>query len=97
MGILKSLFKSTPPPEGPTWEIVETPVHRSISEYQVRIKRGGREFYAEDFFQTALKTGNLQFQPVFSPGGKTAQAALRPLFAGGVARFTGRKTPQRRV
>ena len=39
MGILDFLFKSKPPPEEPTWEIVEKQLSVDHQKYQVRIKK----------------------------------------------------------
>ena len=93
MGILRSLFKSTPPPEGPTWEIVENRLSIDDQRYQVRIKRGGREFYAEDFFQAALKTGNLRFGRFLLLHEKPPKPFFAPSLQAAVDWFTGRKKP----
>jgi len=93
MGILRSLFKSTPPPEGPTWEIVENRLSIDDQRYQVRIKRGGREFYAEDFFQAALKTGNLRFGRFLLLHEKPPKPYFAPSLQAAVDWFTGRKKP----
>jgi hypothetical protein len=94
MGILKSWFKSTPPPEGPTWEIVETRLSIEDQRYQVRIKRRGREFYAEDFFKTGLKTGNLSFSRFFLLEEKPPKPHFAPSLPEALAWFTGRKHPK---
>jgi hypothetical protein len=96
MGILKSLFKSTPPPEGPTWEIVEKRLSIDDQRYKVRVKKGGREFYAEDFFQAALKTGNLRFNRFFLLNEKPPKPYFA-LFTGGGGLVHRPGTTQRRV
>jgi hypothetical protein len=94
MGILKSWFKSTPPPEIPTYEIVEKRLSIDDQRYQVRIKKGGRELYAEDFFQTALKTGNLSFSRFLLLDEKPPKPHFAPSLLEAVAWFTGGKQPK---
>jgi hypothetical protein len=91
---LKSLFKSTPPPEGPTWEIVEKRLSIDDQRYQVRIIKGGKEFYAEDFFQAALKTGDLTFSRFFILHEKPPRPHFAPSLPEAVAWFTGGKQPK---
>jgi hypothetical protein len=94
MGILNSLFKSTPPPEGPTWEIVENRLSIDSHRYKVRVKKGGREFYAEDFFQAALKTGNLRFTRFWLLNEKPPKPYFAPSLQAAVDWFTGREQPK---
>jgi hypothetical protein len=61
MGIFTSWFKPKPPPEEPTYKIVEKHLSIDNRRYQVRIRKGGREFYVEDLFQTAETPGDLTF------------------------------------
>ena len=65
MGILDLLFKSKPPPEEPTYEIVEKQLSVDHRRYKVRVKKGGREFYAEDLFQAAENPEDLTFSRFF--------------------------------
>ena len=94
MGILKSWFKSKPPPEGPTYEIVEK--HLSIDDrrYQVRIKKGGRELYAEDLFQTAKKPGDLTFGRFFLLDEKPPKPHFAPSLKEAVDWFRGKDHPK---
>ena len=94
MGILKSLFKSTPPPEGPTWEIVENRLSIDDQRYKVRVKKGGREFYAEDFFQAAKKPGDLTFSRFSLLHENPSQLHFAPSLPEAVDWFTGRKHPK---
>jgi hypothetical protein len=91
---LKSLFSAKPPPGDPTWEIVET--HLSIDDrrYQVRIKNLGREFYAEDLFQTAKKPKDLSFGRFFLLNENPPKPHFAPSLQEAVDWFTGRKNPK---
>jgi len=94
MGILKSLFKSKPPPGGPTWEIVEKQLSLDYQKYQVRVKKGGREFYAEDFFQAAKAPGDLAFSRFFLLNENPPKPHFSSSLKGAVDWFTGRKGPK---
>ena len=93
MGILDFL-KSKPPPGEPTYEIVETQLSLDNQKYQVRIKKGGRELYAEDFFQAALKTGDLTFKRFFILHENPPKPHFAPSLPEAVDWFTGRKHPK---
>jgi hypothetical protein len=94
MGFLKSLFKSKPPPAGPTYEIVEKRLSIDSHRYQVRIKKAGREFYVEELFQTAKKPKDITFSRFFLLN----EAPPRPHFAPSLPEaldwFRGRKHPK---
>jgi hypothetical protein len=94
MGILKSLFKATQPPEGPTYNVVEKRLSIDDQRYHVRIKKWGREFYAEDFFQAALKTGDLTFSRFFLLHEKPPMPHFAPSLPEAVSWFTGRQQPK---
>ena len=94
MGILDFLFKSKPPPEEPTYAIVERHLSIDSHRYKVRVKKGGREFYAEDFFQAALKTGNLRFTRFWLLNEKPPKPYFAPSLQAAVDWFTGRKQPK---
>ena len=93
MGIFDLLFKSKPPFEGPTWEIVEKQLSVDHQKYQVRIKKGGRELYAEDFFQAALKTGDLTFSRFYILHEKPPRPHFASSLLEALAWFSGRKHP----
>ena len=94
MGILKFLFKSKPPPEEPTYKIVEQ--HLSIDDrrYQVRIRRGGREFYVEDLFQTAQQPGDLTFGRFVLLNEKPPKPHFAPSLKEAVDWFRGKDHPK---
>ena len=94
MGILKSWFKPKPPPEEPTYKIVEK--HLSIDDrrYQVRIKKGGRELYVEDLFQTAKIPGDLTFGRFFLLDEKPPKPHFAPSLKEAVDWFRGRDHPR---
>jgi hypothetical protein len=94
MGFLKSWFKSETPPEGPAHEIVER--HLSIDDrrYQVRVRKGGREFYVEDLFQTAKKPGDLDFGRFFLLTDNPPKPHFAPSLKEAVAWFIGKSQPK---
>jgi len=93
MGILDFLFKSKPPEE-PTWEIVEKHLSIDHQKYQVRIKKGGRELYAEDFFRAAKKPRDFAFNRFFLLNEKPPKPYFAPSLPEAVDWFTGRKHPK---
>jgi hypothetical protein len=94
MGILDFLFKSKPPPEEPTWEIVEKHLSVDRQKYQVRIKKGGREFYAEDLFQAAKTPGDLAFSRFFLLNENPPKPHFAPTLPEAIDWFIGRKHPK---
>jgi hypothetical protein len=94
MGILKRFFGSKPPPEEPTWEIVEKQLSVDHQRYQIRIKKGGRELYAEDLFQAAKTPRDLGFSRFF----RLNENPPKPHFAASLQEaidwFNGRKHPK---
>jgi hypothetical protein len=94
MGIWDSLFKSKPPSEEPTWEIVENQLSLDHQKYQVRIKKGGREFYAEDLFRAAKGHRGLAFSRFFLLNENPPKPHFAPSLQAAVDWFTGRKHPK---
>ncbi|MGA9755440.1 MAG: hypothetical protein WBV23_09900 [Desulfobaccales bacterium] len=94
MGILRSWFKSKPPPEEPTYEIVERRLSIDERHYQVRIIKAGREFFAEDLFQTAKKPVDLNFSRFFPLNEHPPKPHFAPSLQEAVDWFTGRKLPK---
>ena len=97
MGILDSLFKSKksqPSLEEPTWELVEKQLSVDHQKYQVRIKKGGRELYAEDFFQAAKTPGDLAFSRFFLLNENPPKPHFSPSLKAAVDWFNGRKRPK---
>ena len=81
-------------PEEPTYEIVEK--HLSIDErrYKVRIKKGGREFYAEELFQEARQPADLTFSRFSVLEENPVLPHFAPSLKEAVDWFTGRKHPK---
>ena len=92
MGIL-DFFKSKVPAE-PTWEIGERQLSIDSQRYQVRIKKAGREFYAEELFQRAQKTHDLTFSRFWVLEEKPVLPHFAPSLKEAVAWFIGRKHPK---
>jgi hypothetical protein len=94
MRFLKSFFRSKAPPEEPTWEIVER--HWSLEEhrYQVRLKRKGRELYAEDLFRAAAKPRDLKFSRFFLLNENPPGPHFAPSLREAVDWFRGRNLPK---
>jgi len=94
MGIFDSLFKSKPPPEEPTWEIVEKQLSLDHQKHQVRTRKGGRELYAEDFFQTAKMHRDLTFGRFFLLDEKPPKPHFAPSLKEAVDWFRGKDHPK---
>jgi hypothetical protein len=94
LGILGFLFRSKAPPVEPTYEIVERHLSIDHQKYQVRIRKGGREFYVEDFFQAAKNPGDLTFGRFLLLNENPPKPHFAPSLAEAVAWFTGRKQPK---
>lgn len=94
MGIFDFLFKAKPPPpEEPTWEIVERHLSIDSHRYKVRVKKGGREFYAEEHFQGAQNPDDLTFSRFFILEEKPVLPHFAPSIQEAVDWFRGRKHP----
>jgi len=94
MGILKTLVKSTPPSEGIPYEIVERRLSVDTQRFQVRVKKAGREFYAEELFYQAKKPGDLTFSRFFLLNENPPRPHFAPSLAEAVDWFQGRKQPK---
>jgi len=94
MGILRSWFKPKPPPEEPTYKIVEKHLSIDDQRYQVRIKKGGRELYVEDLFQTAKMPGDLTFGRFFLLDEKPPKPHFAPSLKEAVDWFRGKDHPK---
>jgi hypothetical protein len=91
MGFLKSWFQSK---AAPTYEIVEKHLSIDDQRYQIRIKKGGREFYAEEFFQTAKKPVDLNFGRFFLVNENPPKPHFAPSLKEAEAWFTGQGQPK---
>ncbi len=94
MGILKRLFGSKPPPEEPAYEIVESQMSVDTRKYKVRVRKAGREFYAEDIFQGARGPGDLTFNRFFVLEENPVLPHFAPSAREAVDWFIGRKHPK---
>ena len=94
MGIFKSLFKSKPPPEDPTYEIIERNLSIDSQRYQVRVKKEGREFFAEDLFKAAKTPKDLSFSRLLLLNETPPQLHFAPTLPEAVDWFRGRKAPK---
>jgi hypothetical protein len=94
MVLMNSLFKTKTSPGGPTYEIVEKHLSVDHQKYQVRIKKGGRELYAEDFFQVAKIPRDLTFGRFFLLNENPPKPHFAPSLKEAVEWFTGKKHPK---
>jgi hypothetical protein len=94
MGILKSLFKSKPSPDEPSWEIVEKHLSVDQQKYQVGVKKGGRELYAEDLFRAAKASGDLAFSRFFLLNENPPKPHFSPSLKAALDWFNGRRHPK---
>jgi len=93
MGFLKSLFKAPPSLENPTYEIVERRLSIDARRFKVRVKKAGREFYAEELFQTAKTPRDLNFGRFLLLDENPPKPHFAPSLPDAVAWFIGRKQP----
>ncbi len=95
MGIFDFLFKAKPPPpEPPIYEIVERRLSIDSHRYKVRVKKGGREFYAEEHFQGAQTPDDLTFSRFFILEEKPVLPHFAPSYREAVEWFTGQNHPE---
>jgi hypothetical protein len=89
MGIF-DIFKSKPPPQDSTYRIVD--IHWSLEEhkYQIRVRKGGREFYAEDLFKAAASPRDLKFDRFFLLNEKPSKPHFASSLQEAVDWFRGR-------
>jgi hypothetical protein len=89
MGIL-DFFKSKPPPEEPPYRMFEREWSLNEHKYQVRVRKGGREFYAEDLFKAAATPKDLKFDRFVLLNEKPAKPHFAPSLQEAVNWFRGR-------
>jgi DNA-directed RNA polymerase subunit RPC12/RpoP len=94
MGILDFIFKPKPPPEEATYEIVERHLSIDSLRYKVRVKKGGREFYAEELFQGSQNPEDLKFSRFFVLEEKPVLPHFAPSLPDALDWFNGRKYPK---
>ena len=93
MGIWQSLFKSKLPSGETTYEIVETHLNLADHRYQVAIKKGKAELYAENLFQAAKKTPDLTFSRIVLLKENPPRPHFAPSAQEAVRWFQGRNLP----
>jgi hypothetical protein len=94
LGFLKSWFGSKPSPGKENWEMVERRLSIDEHRYKVRIKKEGREFYAEDLLHNARSPADLTFSRFFLPEENPAGPHFAPSLKEAVDWFTGRRLPK---
>ena len=94
MGIWQSLFKSKPRPKETTYEIVERHLAIDDRRYQVAIKKGKGELYAENLFQTAKNPLDLTFSRFLLLHENPPKPHFAPSVKEAVSWFQGRNLPK---
>jgi hypothetical protein len=87
------LFKPKVPKE-PSYEIVEKHLSIDKRRHKVRIRKGGREFYAEELFREARRPADLKFSRFFVLEENPVLPHFAPSLKEAVDWFTGRKHPK---
>ncbi len=91
MGILRSWFTSKPPP---AYEVVERRLSIDESRFKVRVRKLGREFYAEELFQMAKSPRDLNFSRFLLLDENPPKPYFAPSLKKAVDWFTGLKNPR---
>jgi hypothetical protein len=94
MGIWQSLFKSKSPAGETTWEIIETHLNLADHRYQVAVRKGKGELYAENLFQTAKKPLDLTFSRFSLLQENPPNPHFAPSVKEAVRWFQGRNLPK---
>jgi hypothetical protein len=94
MGIFKSIWRSKPTSEELTFEVVEAILSADEERFRVRIKKGGRELYAEDLFRDAKKPKDLLFSRFFLLNESPPKPHFAPSLNEAVDWFTGKGQPK---
>jgi hypothetical protein len=94
MGILKRFFGSKTTLDKPTWEIVERHLSVDHQKFQVRVKKGGKELYAEDLFQAAKGPLDFTYSRFFLLNENPPKPHFSPSLQAALDWFNGRKHPK---
>jgi|WetSurMetagenome_2_1015567.scaffolds.fasta_scaffold534113_1 hypothetical protein len=94
MGIWQSLFKSKSCSGGTTYGIVESHLAVADHRYQVAIKQGKSELYAENLFQAAKKPLDLTFSRFLLLQENPPKPHFAPSIKEAVSWFQGRNLPK---
>jgi hypothetical protein len=92
MGLFKKIFGSKE--EEPKFEIVENRICTDLTRYQVRVRKHGQEFYAEEIFQAAVKPKDLQFGRFYLLNENPPKLHFAPTQDKAISWFTGRDLPK---
>lgn len=93
MGLFKKLFGGGAVEE-PKFEVVENQICTDLTRYQVRVRRHGQEFYAEEIFQAAVKPKDLNFGRFYLLNENPPKLHFAPTLDKAVNWFTGRDLPK---
>jgi len=95
MSMLKKLFKGGKASEEPRFlEIIEDSLSTDLNRYQVRVRKYGREIYAEELFQDAIKPKDLTFGRFYLLNENPAKLHFAPSQEKAVNWFKGRDLPK---
>ena len=95
MSMLKKLFKGEKASEKPRFfEIIKDSLSTDLTKYQVRVRKYGREIYAEELFQDAIKPKDLTFGRFYLLNENPAMPHFAPSQEKAVNWFKGRDLPK---
>jgi hypothetical protein len=94
MGFSNLFFKSNSGVGELTYEIVERQISIDDQKYKVRIRKAGREYYAEEIFRGAQENGDLTFSRFLMLDENPVLPHFAPSLKETVDWFTGRKQPK---
>ena len=93
MGLFKRLFGGSKPEEY-QFEIVENQISTDLTKYQVRVRKHGKEMYAEELFQAAVKPKDLVFGRFYLLNENPPKLHFAPTLEKAVNWFKGRDLPK---
>ena len=93
MGKFKNFFGAGSAAE-PKFEIVENNIFTDQTGYLVRVKKHGQEMYAEELFQSATKSKDLQFDRFYLLSGDSPRLHFAPSLEKALNWFKGRDLPK---
>ena len=93
MGMFKKLFGGGSAAE-PKFEIVENNIFTDQTRYLVRVRKHGQEMYAEELFQAATKSKDLQFGRFYLLNENPPKLHFAPSLEKAVDWFRGRDLPK---
>jgi len=95
MNMLKKLFAGGKASEKPRFfEIIEDNLSTDLTKFQVRVRKSGREIYAEEFFQGATKPNDLTFGRFYLLNENPPKLHFAPSQEKAVNWFKGRDLPK---